>query len=82
MSPGLSARAHSMSLPSSCICSTGAEQRVYDYFRGASKTGEIAGRRVALLVMATYGIQKAVAVSNRSWPNQGKRPRGRVRLTS
>jgi ParB/RepB/Spo0J family partition protein len=44
-----------------------AEQRASDYLRGASKPGEIAGRQLALLVMATYADQTAVAVSNRSW---------------
>lgn len=44
-----------------------AEQRASDYLRGASKTGEIAGRQLALLALATYADQEAVAVSNRSW---------------
>lgn len=46
-----------------------AEQRADDYLRGADKTGEIAGRQLALLVMATYADQEAVAASNRSWHN-------------
>lgn len=41
----------------------GAEQRAYDYLRGASKTGEIAGRQVVLLVMVTYGDQSAARVA-------------------
>lgn len=44
-----------------------AEQRANDYLRGAVKTGEIVGRQIALLVMATYADQDAVAASNRSW---------------
>ena len=34
---------------------------------GASKPGEIAGRQLALLAMATYADQNAVAASSRSW---------------
>ena len=44
-----------------------AEQHANDYLRGATKPGEIAGRQLALLVMATYADQNAVAVSSRSW---------------
>ncbi|MBV8997450.1 MAG: ParB/RepB/Spo0J family partition protein [Solirubrobacterales bacterium] len=44
-----------------------ARQRANDYLRGASKPGEIAGRQLALLAMATYADQNAVAVSSRSW---------------
>lgn len=44
-----------------------AEQRATEYLGRAEKTGEIAGRQVALLAMATYADQSAVAASNRSW---------------
>jgi len=44
-----------------------AEQHANDYLRGATKPGEIAGRQIALLAMATYADQDAVAVSSRSW---------------
>jgi len=44
-----------------------AEQRASDYLGRATKTGEIAGRQLALLAMATYADQDAVAMSNRSW---------------
>ena len=44
-----------------------AGQRASDYLRGATKPGEIAGRQLALLAMATYADQNAVAVSSRSW---------------
>ena len=44
-----------------------ARQRADDYIRGASKPGEIAGRQLALLAMATYADQNAVAASIRSW---------------
>jgi ParB/RepB/Spo0J family partition protein len=44
-----------------------AERRASEYLGRAEKTGEIAGRQVALLAMATYADQSAVAVSNRSW---------------
>lgn len=44
-----------------------AEQRASEYLGRAEKTGEIAGRQVALLAMATYADQNAVAASNRSW---------------
>ncbi len=43
-----------------------AEQRASDYLGRATKTGEIAGRQLALLAMATYADQDAVATSNRS----------------
>lgn len=44
-----------------------ATQRANEYLRGAIKPGEIAGRQLALLAMATYADQNAVAVSSRSW---------------
>ncbi len=44
-----------------------AGQRASDYLRGATKPGEIAGRQLALLAMATYADQNAIAVSSRSW---------------
>jgi len=44
-----------------------AGQRASEYLRGATKPGEIAGRQIALLAMATYADQNAVAVSSRSW---------------
>lgn len=44
-----------------------AEQRASDYLARAAKPGEIAGRQLALLAMATYANQDAVAISNRSW---------------
>lgn len=44
-----------------------AEQRAGEYLVGAAKAGEIAGRQLALLVMAVYADQDAVAASNRSW---------------
>lgn len=44
-----------------------AAKRAYDYLRGATKPGEIAGRQLALLAMATYADQNAVAASSRSW---------------
>jgi hypothetical protein len=44
-----------------------AELRATDYLVGASKTADIAGRQLALLVMAVYADQDAVAASNRSW---------------
>jgi hypothetical protein len=46
---------------------TEAEQRANDYLRGATKPGEIAGRQLALLAMATYADQNAIAVSSRGW---------------
>ena len=44
-----------------------AEQRASEYLGRAEKTGEIAGRQIALLAMAAYADQNAVAASNRSW---------------
>ena len=44
-----------------------AVRRAHDYLRGATKPGEIAGRQLALLAMATYADQSAVAASSRSW---------------
>jgi ParB/RepB/Spo0J family partition protein len=44
-----------------------AAERASDYLRGATKPGEIAGRQLALLAMATYADQNAVAISSRSW---------------
>jgi len=44
-----------------------AGQRASDYLAGAGKPGEIAGRQLALLAMANYADQNAVAASNRSW---------------
>jgi ParB/RepB/Spo0J family partition protein len=44
-----------------------AANRAHDYLRGATKPGEIAGRQLALLAMATYADQNAVAASSRSW---------------
>ena len=44
-----------------------AGQRANKYLRGATKPGEIAGRQLALLAMATYADQDAVAASSRSW---------------
>lgn len=44
-----------------------AEQRAGEYLAGAVKAGEIVGRQLALLVMAVYADQDAVAASNRSW---------------
>ena len=44
-----------------------AGQHANEYLRGATKPGEIAGRQLALLAMATYADQNAVAVSSRSW---------------
>jgi ParB/RepB/Spo0J family partition protein len=46
-----------------------AGRRASDYLRGATKPGEIAGRQLALLAMATYADQNAVAASSRSWHN-------------
>ncbi len=39
-----------------------AERRASDYLSGATKPGDIAGRQIALLVMATFADQDAVAV--------------------
>ena len=44
-----------------------AVQRANDYLSGATKPGEIAGRQLALLAMATYADQNAIAASSRSW---------------
>ncbi len=44
-----------------------AERRASDYLSGATKPGDITGRQIALLAMATLADQDAVAVSNRSW---------------
>lgn len=44
-----------------------AEQRAGEYLDGAVKAAEIVGRQLALLVMAVYADQDAVAASNRSW---------------
>jgi hypothetical protein len=44
-----------------------AEQRASEYLSRATKPGEVAGRQLVLLVMATYADQNAVAVSSRSW---------------
>ena len=44
-----------------------AERRANGYLRGATKPGEIAGRQLALLAMATYADQNAIAASSRSW---------------
>ncbi|MGI8559084.1 MAG: ParB/RepB/Spo0J family partition protein [Solirubrobacteraceae bacterium] len=44
-----------------------AEQRASEYLARAAKSGEIAGRQLALLVLATYADQNAVAISSRSW---------------
>lgn len=50
-----------------CLDRPEAEQRASDYLARVEKTGEIAGRQIALLVMATYTDQNAIAASNRSW---------------
>lgn len=44
-----------------------AGEKASEYLARASKPGEIAGRQLVLLAMATYADQNAVAVSNRSW---------------
>jgi ParB/RepB/Spo0J family partition protein len=44
-----------------------AERRASEYLAGATKAGEIAGRQIALIAMAVYADQRAVAASNRSW---------------
>jgi hypothetical protein len=44
-----------------------ARQRASDYLARAAKPGEIAGRQLVLLAMATYADQNAVAMSSRSW---------------
>jgi hypothetical protein len=38
-----------------------------EYLAGARTSGEIVGRQIALLAMAAYADQDAVAASNRSW---------------
>jgi ParB/RepB/Spo0J family partition protein len=45
----------------------GAEQRAREYLAGAASAGEIAGRQLALVAMAVFADQDAVAMSNRSW---------------
>jgi ParB/RepB/Spo0J family partition protein len=62
-----------------------AEQHAREYLGRAEKAGEIAGRQVALLAMATYADQSAVAASNRSWryiKASGPCPRVRSRCSS
>jgi len=44
-----------------------AERRASEYLAGARAGGEIAGRQIALVAMAVYVDQQAVAASNRSW---------------
>jgi ParB/RepB/Spo0J family partition protein len=44
-----------------------AERKASEYLAGATKAGEIAGRQIALIAMAVYADQQAVAMSNRSW---------------
>jgi hypothetical protein len=44
-----------------------AQRRASEYLCGASTSGELVGRQLALVAMAVYSDQKAVAVSNRSW---------------
>jgi hypothetical protein len=44
-----------------------AGQRGTEYLARAAKPGEIAGRQLVLLAMATYADQNAVAMSSRSW---------------
>ena len=43
-----------------------AERRAVDYLAGARTAGEIAGRQLALLAMAVYADEDAVAMSSRS----------------
>jgi ParB/RepB/Spo0J family partition protein len=43
------------------------ERKASEYLAGATKAGEIAGRQIALIAMAVYADQQAVAASNRSW---------------
>jgi hypothetical protein len=45
----------------------GAEQRARAYLAGAASAGEIAGRQLALVAMAVFADQDAVAMSNRTW---------------
>lgn len=44
-----------------------AGQRASEYLARAVKPGEIVGRQLVLLAMATYADQDAVAMSSRSW---------------
>jgi len=44
-----------------------AERKAAEYLAGARTAGEIAGRQIALIAMAVYADQQAVAMSNRSW---------------
>jgi ParB/RepB/Spo0J family partition protein len=44
-----------------------AERRASEYLAGATKAAELAGRLIALIAMAVYADQQAVAASNRSW---------------
>jgi ParB/RepB/Spo0J family partition protein len=44
-----------------------AERRASEYLLGARTPGEIAGRQIALIAIAVYADQHAVAQSNRSW---------------
>jgi hypothetical protein len=44
-----------------------AQRRASEYLAGATTSGELGGRQLALVAMAVYSDQRAVAVSNRSW---------------
>jgi ParB/RepB/Spo0J family partition protein len=44
-----------------------AQRRASEYLAGATTSGELVGRQLALVAMAVYSDQQAVAVSNRSW---------------
>jgi ParB/RepB/Spo0J family partition protein len=44
-----------------------AQRRASEYLCGATTSGELVGRQLALVAMAVYADQRAVAVSNRSW---------------
>jgi ParB/RepB/Spo0J family partition protein len=44
-----------------------AERKASEYLAGAAKASELAGRQIALIAMAVYADQQAVAMSNRSW---------------
>jgi ParB/RepB/Spo0J family partition protein len=44
-----------------------AERKAAEYLAGARTAGEIAGRQIALIAMAVYTDQQAIAASNRSW---------------
>jgi hypothetical protein len=44
-----------------------AQRRASEYLAGATTGGELVGRQLALVAMAVYSDQRAVAVSNRSW---------------